>query len=435
MEGTNGFIVILCLVGIVVSILLNYKWNVNMGVTAFVFALIIGVLGLGLRTKNVVAMFPTSVYFQVMCLSLFFGWGVVNGTMKAVADKMLWASRKHPWMIVFAITAIGFILGFLGCVPPAAGAILAVMAFTVAVPSGVDPRICAAIGYSANAGSFVAWGASGGIINGSIKANGYEAEGLKYTWQICGLTCLVSLIVIVIFFFIYKGYNIKKVEGVEQKPADFTPEQKRTLYVIAFVVFFAVVPGVLKTFIGGTFLKNLTEFCDMQTLCLIGFLICKFLNLADQKKVVMAVPWNTLLLLAGISTLMAVATKAGAVDIITGWLGANVSAKLLPLFMCLLGGFLSAFSGGITVVFPMVAPMVPALVAATGGAANPMLMFLGTLLGAHFTAMSPFSTGGAVFLGQCRDEAMAKKLVVYQLVVCAVALIVGMIVITVLAIF
>jgi len=429
----NGSIVLLCLLGVALAIVLNYKWNLNMGISAFVFSFIIGVLFMGMRVKNVIALFPTSVFFQVMSLSLFFGYGVINGTMDVIAKKLLYASRKKPYMIVFALMAIGFLLGILGCVPPAAGAILAVMSFSIAVPSGVNPLICAALGFSCNAGSFVKWGASGAIIDATIAANGYETVSAAYTWQIFAGAILITVGVILISFFIWKGYEIKEIVGMEA-PKDFTPEQKKTLMLILAVVFFAVVPGILKTWkIGGGFIKTFADFCDIQVLCLIGFIIAKFMKLADQRKVIAAVPWNTLLLLAGISTLMSVAVQAGAVEIISGWLASTIPALLLPCFMCLLGGFLSAFSGGITTVFPMVAPIVPSLVAASG--ANAMLLFLATILGAHFTSMSPFSTGGSVFLGMNRDESIAKKLVTGQLVVCLVAIAISCGIATVLALF
>jgi len=424
----NGTIVIMCLIGVVLAIALNYKFNLQMGVSAFVFAFIIGVIFMGMRVKEVIALFPTSIYFQVMCLSLFFGYGVVNGTMEAIANHMLYASKEKPWMIVFILTAIGYVLGALGCVPPAIGAILAVMAFNVAIPSGVDPRICVAIGGTGNASGFVVWGACGSIISSTIASVGYEAESHQFTWIACAVAVLVTFVAILIFFFGYKGYKIQKVVDM-QKPAEFTREQKLTLIVILVMVFFAVVPGCCKTLgIGGSFMKSVANFCDMQVLCLIGFIVCKFLKLADQKKVIQACPWNTLLLLAGISCLMSVATKAGAVEILTNWLSANIPVALLPLFMVLLGGFLSCFSGGITVVFPMVAPMVPPLVAASG--ANPLVLFISVLLGAHFTGMSPFSTGGAVFMGSCHDEDMAKKLVTQQLVVCGVSIVLAGIVCT-----
>ena len=434
MEGVNGTIVILCLVGVALAIFLSYKFNLQMGVSAMVFAFIIGVLFMGLRVKQVIAMFPTSVFFQVMSLSLFFGVGVVNGTMKAVADKMLYATRKRPSMLVFMLMIIGFALGILGCVPPAAGAILAVMGFTIAVPSGVDPLICASLGYSANAGSFVRWGASGAIIDANIAANGYEAESGGFTWSIFFISVIVSILLIVICFFIWKGYKVKAIVGMKE-PEPFTREQKTTLILILCVVFFAVVPGMLNTWkIGGAFMKSFSGFCDIQVLCLIGFIFAHFLKLAEPKKVIAACPWNTLLLLSGISMLMAVAVQAGAVKIISDWLTATIPNWLLPFFMCLLGAFLSSFSGGITVVFPMVAPIVPQLVQSSGGALNAMVLFLAAVLGAHFTGMSPFSTGGAVFMGMNRDESIAKRLVTGQLVVCLIGVVLGGIILTILGV-
>ena len=179
-------------------------------------------------------------------------------------------------------------------------------------------------------------------------------------------------------------------------------------------------------------MKSFSGFCDIQVLCLIGFIIAHFLKLAKPREVINKCPWNTLILLAGISMLMSVAVQAGAVTIISDWLTATIPGWLLPFFMCLLGAFLSSFSGGITVVFPMVAPIVPALVQSSGGTLNAMVLFLAAVLGAHFTGMSPFSTGGAVFMGMNRDESIAKRLVTGQLVVCLLGVVLGGIILTIL---
>ena len=77
---SSGALVVLCLIGVVLAIVLNYKWNLNMGVSALVFALIIGNLFMGMRVKEVVALFPTSIYFQVMCLSSFMSAATVRGS-------------------------------------------------------------------------------------------------------------------------------------------------------------------------------------------------------------------------------------------------------------------------------------------------------------------------------------------------------------------
>ena len=110
---------------------------------------------------------------------------------------------------------------------------------------------------------------------------------------------------------------------------------------------------------------------------------------------------------------MNVATQAGVVDVISGWLNNSVPEGMMVAFMTLLGGFLSFFSGGINTVFPMLAPIVGTAVAGT--AIKPVTMFIGILLGACYTALSPFSTGGAIFMSNCQDEKVRGKLITWQL--------------------
>lgn len=109
--------IIICLIGIALAIVLNYKFGVNMGVTGLAVAWIAGCIVMGLKVKDVVALWPNSVVFQLMSITLFFGFAVVNGTMQAIANHLLYKVRNQTWMIAFAIFFIGFILGALGCPP------------------------------------------------------------------------------------------------------------------------------------------------------------------------------------------------------------------------------------------------------------------------------------------------------------------------------
>lgn len=427
---SSGGIIILCIIGIVISIAIGYKWGVNTGVVAMVCAYIIGCFFMNMRVREVILLWPIRTYFQVMSITLFFGFGVVNGTMQIVANKVVYACRERRWMLTFALFAVGILLGVIGCSPPVAGAILAVMMFTVAVPAGLNPLIACFIMNANNFGSFVLWGASGTIINPNIAANGYEAQSVGWTWASFGLSVVFSLVLTIVLFFIYKGYKINAISF--DKPEPFTSVQKKNLIIILIVVLLAVIPSVLNQFFGGPTLKKLAEVADIQMLSMIGFIVCSLMKIADGRAVIKAVPWNTLLLIGGISTLMAVAGEAGVVKMLTEWLSSSVAAILLPALLCLLAGFLSCFSGGITVVFPMLAPMVYGL--AQGSGVSPLLMFLAILLGASFTAVSPFSTGGAVFLANCRDENMARKLVVGQLGMAAYGLVASVILVTIVAV-
>ena len=164
--------IIICLIGIALAIVLNYKFGVNMGVTGLAVAWIAGCIVMGLKVKDVVALWPNSVVFQLMSITLFFGFAVVNGTMQAIANHLLYKVRNQTWMIAFAIFFIGFILGALGCPPPAANAICAVIGFSVGLPAGLHPMIIAwAVCMGANLGCCLPWASQGSVVNNTIAAN------------------------------------------------------------------------------------------------------------------------------------------------------------------------------------------------------------------------------------------------------------------------
>ncbi len=400
-----SFIIAVCLLGIVIAIALGYKFGINMGVTGIVFAYIVGCFMMGMRVRDVVALWPNSVAFQLMSITLFFGFAVLNGTMQAVANHLLYAVRNQTWMIAFAIYFIAIILGALGCPPPAANAIMAVIGFSIGLPAGLHPVIIAwAVCHGANIGACLPWSASGSVVSTTIAAAGYETEANGMTWSFVIAFFLVSLLLLAVLYIVFKGNKLKNVRV--EKPEPFTSVHKKNLLIIGIVVALVVIPGMIPG------LKSFARLCDIQMLGMIGFIVCSLMKLADEKKVIKAVLWNTIILVGGISMLMSVATEAGVVEMMSSWLNNSVPAFAVTAFLCVLGGFLSFFSGGVNTVFPMLAPIVPSL--AVGGV-KPVTLFIAILLGACYTAISPFSTGGAIFMSNCQDEKVRGTLIGRQL--------------------
>lgn len=420
----SGSAIIVCLIGIVVAIALGYKFNVNMGVTGLVFAWVVGCLMMGMKVKEVVALWPNSVVFQLLSITLFFGFACCNGTMQAVADHLLYAVRNQSWMIGIAIYFIAIILGAIGCPPPAANAIMAVIGFSIGLPAGLHPVIIAwTVCHGANIGACMPWAASGAVVNSTIAANGFEAEAGGMTWEFFLAYFVITTAVLVVLYIGLKGHKLKAVNV--QKPQPFNDIQKKNLVIIGIVVALVVIPSTLTKMVKNDFLNFIAPRLDIQMLSFVGFVVCVLMNLADQKAAIRSVPWNTIILVGGIGTLMNVATKAGVVEVISSWLNNSVPEGLMVAFMTLLGGFLSFFSGGINTVFPMLAPIVGTTVAGT--AIKPVTMFIGILLGACYTALSPFSTGGAIFMSNCQDEKVRGKLISWQLGLAALGMIVSVI--------
>lgn len=121
------------------------------------------------------------------------------------------------------------------------------------------------------------------------------------------------------------------------------------------------------------------------------------MKLADEKKVMALVPWNTLIMICGVGMLIALGVKLGVITQLSDWLANNVPVWLIPILICLISAIMSVFSSTLGVVTPTLFPIVPAIALASG--LNPLVLFLCIVVGAQASAISPFSSGGSLILG------------------------------------
>ena len=150
-------------------------------------------------------------------------------------------------------------------------------------------------------------------------------------------------------------------------------------------------------------------------LAIVGALLCAALKLGDEKKIIKNhIPWNTIVMVGGISMLMGVATVAGAVEFLSNWVSTSIPTFLVPGILVFIAGGMSFFSGAVTVVVPMLVPMVPSLSATTG--LNPVLLISCILIGSCCTGLSPFSTGGSLLLSGVKDEQLRDKIFYKQFI-------------------
>jgi di/tricarboxylate transporter len=410
----SGLMLAVILISVLVSIAIGFKFKISTGVVAMVFAYIIGCFFMELKVSEVVAMWPTKIAFMLMSITLFYGYAVENGTLKMMADKMLYVVKDVAWAVPIAIFVICTLLAGIGAGAPAVTAFMAPIGIAIAIQTGMNPLlVLLAISTGSLAGSNFTLSQGGVIVRGLLETTEYVDQSMAMTTSVFAHSFIENLIVFLAAYFVFGGYKIKKIDMNKPEPA--TPVQKKNLYLILGVMLIILVPVVINLFAPNPITIKMAKYCDIQMLAIVGALLCAALKLGDEKKIIKNhIPWNTIVMVGGISMLMGVATVAGAVEFLSNWVSTSIPTFLVPGILVFIAGGMSFFSGAVTVVVPMLVPMVPSLSATTG--LNPVLLISCILIGSCCTGLSPFSTGGSLLLSGVKDEQLRDKIFYKQFV-------------------
>ena len=417
----------LCILAIVISILVGWKYKLNTGIIAMGFAFVIGICVMGMKASDVINFWPTTIVFYLLSISLFFNYATENGTMNVLGQKLLHAMGGNAKLVPFAIAAVSAIVGGLGA-GASTPAIVGPFAFVMAATAGVNPVLTAiAITFGNLIGSNNPYNGYGGSISKNliIANNVDEAMTMDWSLKIWFNCCIITLIVIVLFYFALKGHKAGKVSMKEAAPK-FNEVQSKTFSILLVAFFLMVVPPILNTWIKGVpALKTLNQLCQPQVIMMLGALLCAILKLGDEKTVIRKIPISTIVMIVGVYSLIKVATEAGLVDFISGVLTSSIPRTLVPGAIVLFAAFLSFFSSSTSTVMPLMYPMVPAL--ASGLGLNPIALYTCIFFGGLATACSPFSTGGAVCIAanpyEDQKEPLSNKMIIVALIVPVITII------------
>lgn len=401
---------VILIAAIALAVILGYKTKINTGFFCIAFAYLIGCFGLGLKTKALIAFWPTSTMFVILAVSLFYNFASVNGTLEKMSSSLLYACRKFPGLLPYALFFVAVILSVMGAAYFTVLAFLAPIALVICDEAKMDKLTGAvAINCGALAGGDFPTAALGVIFRG-LMDTAYEADtslqaidSFAAEFKIFGFAIVFSLILITIFRYGFKeNRNIGK--GVTfKKPEPFNEKQKMTLNLMLIMMAVVLIFPLLKLLIpGNTMIAAISGKIDVGLVAICFTVIALLLDLAPQKEVIARVPWNTIIMIAGAGMLIAVAVEAGTIDALSTWIGSNVPIALVPIAFSLVAAFMSFFSSTTGVVAPALFPLIPALAASTG--LNPAVLFACTVLGAQSSAISPFSSGGSLILGSCGNE-------------------------------
>ena len=401
---------LLIIASIALAVYLGYKTGINTGLFCIVFAYAIGCFIMGMSTKNLIASWPTNTMFVILSVSLFYNVAAANGTLEKLSKSLLYACRKFPGLLPYALFFVAVILSVMGAAYFTVLAFLAPITLLICEEAKMD-KLTGAVAINAGAlagGNFPT--AALGVVFRGLMDTAYEnnpeltaVDSFVSTLTMFGLAIVVSLVIITVFRYGVKANrNIGKGTAFA-KPDAYDQKQKQTLTLIFVMMAVVLVFPLLKLFLPNVaFISTVAGKIDVGLVAMVFAMIALLMKLAPQKEIIAKVPWNTILMIAGAGMLIAVAVAAGTIDMLSAWIGSNVPKFLIPLAFSIVGAFMSFFSSTTGVVCPALFPLIPGLAAATG--LSPAALFACTVLGAQSSAISPFSSGGSLILGSCNKE-------------------------------
>ena len=302
-----------------------------------------------------------------------------------------------------------FIVAALGAGPSATSIMLSPIAFNLALEVGFNPILAfLALAVGALAGGMMPWTSTGVMFKGIAETYLGEAAAVSVSWSYALALLIIPTIFYLVVFFVYNRKN--KITSYEiKKPEPFNKAQKQTLAMILTIMALIVVPVLVNTLAPNPVTKWMAGHFDIKVLCAIGIAVACALKLGNTQDIIKNhIPWNTIIMICGMSTLISLAVETGMADYIGNWLGSSIPRQLITPMVALLAGILSFVTTGPAVIFPLFIPMFPAISASTG--ISTVALTVALFAGTGATGMSPFSQGGASAITGCKDEKVREQL-------------------------
>jgi Na+/H+ antiporter NhaD/arsenite permease-like protein len=350
----------------------------------------------GMPLKEVAAGFPVSLFLTLVAVTFLFGQARANGTLERVSAAAVRLAAGHPGYIPFAFFGLALAFATLGPGNIAATALLAPVAMAAAGRSGIPAFLMALmVCNGANAGALSPFAPTGIIANGLMARIGLEG----HEWRNYFNALLPQTFVALAGYLALGGWRLMRQRRAETptpaaEAADTALDwrQKLTLAVIAALILSVAVFKVDVTF--GAFVATV---------------VLSLAGAAQERAAVAAMPWATILMVCGVTVLIALVEKTGGMDLFTTLLARFSTRETITGVIAFVTGVISVYSSSSGVVLPAFLPTIPGLVDKLGGG-DPFGIAASINVGAHLVDVSPLSTLGALCIAAAAPEEDRKAL-------------------------
>lgn len=397
-------------IALIFSVVFGRLKKVNIGLVAIPCAYLIGVFCLHMSPKQVVTLWPISLFFTILAVSLFFGFAAANGTLEVLANNLLYHFRKFPALLPIAFFLVAALVSALGAGYYAVMVLLVPVVLVICRKMHISMIIGAlAVELGCQAGSNFMVALNGVIFRNLITQVGYSSnlafKGATSIFIAYFITASLIVIALLVYSHIKNDHQDEETQEEMdlEKPKAFSHEQRLNLLLILIFMLALLIPPIWHLIdphnAQVTFVNSIM---DVGFLSLIFTIIAYLLGLGRRGKIMDYVPWNTILMISGMGMLGAIAAKAGTIQLLARSIeGAPhiVIPVAFALIACLMNTFCGSYLG---VVAPAMFPVVAAVAHTTG--MDPVLLFTCTTVGGLSAGISPFSAGGAMTIGFVKKE-------------------------------
>ncbi len=359
--------------------LVNRKWSVEMSLP---------ILSLWALIAAIVASCATEINVGILSLAL-----ALFIALDKVAHRAVRGCRGNLGLVPIMFFLLALVLGSIGPGNIASAALVAPMAMAVAGRTGISAFLMALmVGNGANASSLSPVAPTGIIANGIMARIGLA--GME--WQNYFNVCLAHASVGFAGYFLFGGWRLfrrtyHERDAFADLPAKADSSHNASGASEGLEPRHWLTLGVIGALIAGVIFFNL----NVGMGALAGAVLLTVLRVANEAHAIRAMPWSTILMVTGVTVLIALLEKTGGMDLFTTLLARFSTQRSVTGVTAFLTGSISVYSSTSGVVLPAFLPTVPGLIQKLGGG-NPMAIASSINVGSHLVDVSPLSTIGAL---------------------------------------
>lgn len=381
----------LSLAAIAVVVAASVFSRLNVGILAIALAWPIAVYGAGWKADALLAVFPSSLFLTLLGVTLLFGFAQANGTMTALTQAALRVCRGRVGWLPLLFFVLACAISTLGPGAIATLALLAPVAMATGTRSGVPPFLTALmLGNGANAGNLSPFSAVGVIVAEAMAKAGLTG----HAWSVWAANFTAHAMAAALAWALFGGPKLWRDGATVALDAN-TAIAGRNRITLAILASWMLAVVLLKVNLG------------LAAFAAVALLIVA--RVGEDAATLSQVPWAVLIMVSGVSVLIAVLEKTGGMALFSAGLARIATPTTINGVMAFVTGAISTYSSTSGVVYPTFLPTVSNLVSQLGGG-DALQVALSINVGAALVDVSPLSTLGALCIAALPSTEDPKRL-------------------------